>query len=270
MPIPRMVIPVPGRSSFFIVSSFNFCFGIVSPGTVKYAIIVTQKYTMARKKNQALQLKICVNSPARMVPKTKPSGLPAENAPNDLFFRGLGFSYMVPSMPWAGGTAAADQIPRTPQRISRVMPDWEKPAPRLKMLNRSIDTMNMLFRPKRSAMLPKNKSNEPAVNLFTSLAGLTHVQLQTTVVTYDEAAFIHVISALVMPRSFPAKELMTVIEPVKKLDMATAIVTDMTNKHSCSVDLKHSGRALGSLSLIGGETSLPSAAPFSGSSVAIL
>jgi hypothetical protein len=92
---------------------------------------------------------------------------------------------------------------------------------------------------------------------------------KATDVTYDGAAFIHVISALVMPKSLPAKELMTVIEPVKKLDMATAIVTDMTNRHSCSVDLKHSGRALGSLSLIGGETSLPSAASFSGSSFAI-
>jgi hypothetical protein len=84
-------------------------------------------------------------------------------------------------------------------------------------------------------------------------------------ITYDEAAFIHVISALLMPKSLPAKLLMTVIAPVKKLDMATAIVTDMTKRHSCSVDLKHSGRALGSLSLIGGETSLPSAASFSGS-----
>jgi hypothetical protein len=83
--------------------------------------------------------------------------------------------------------------------------------------------------------------------------------------TYDAAAFIHVISALLMPRSLPAKLLMTVMEPVRKLDMATAIVTDMTNKHSCRVDLKHSGRALGSLSLIGGDISLPRAASFSGS-----
>jgi hypothetical protein len=84
-------------------------------------------------------------------------------------------------------------------------------------------------------------------------------------VTYDEAAFIHVISALVMPRSRPAKLLITVIEPDKKLDIATAIVTDITKRHSCSVDLKHSGRAFGSLSLIGGETLLLSAASFSGS-----
>jgi hypothetical protein len=68
---------------------------------------------------------------------------------------------------------------------------------------------------------------------------------------YDVAAFIQVISALVMFKSFAAKELMTVMEPVRKEVMATAIVTRLTNRHSWSVDLKHSGRALGSLSLIG-------------------
>jgi hypothetical protein len=99
MPIPRIVIPVPGRSSFLSVSSSNLCFGVVSFGTVKYAIIVMQKYMMAIKKKLALQLKSCVNNPARMLPKTKPIGLPAENAPKDLFFRGLGFSYTVPNMP---------------------------------------------------------------------------------------------------------------------------------------------------------------------------
>jgi len=68
---------------------------------------------------------------------------------------------------------------------------------------------------------------------------------------YDVAAFIHVISAFVMLRSRAAKELMTVIDPVRKLVMATAIVTEAMNMHSWKVDVKHSGRALGSLSLIG-------------------
>jgi len=44
---------------------------------------------------------------------------------------------------------------------------------------------------------------------------------------------------------------MTVIDPVRKLVMATAIVTEAMNMHSWKVDVKHSGRALGSLSLIG-------------------
>jgi hypothetical protein len=58
-----------------------------------------------------------------------------------------------------------------------------------------------------------------------------------------------VICALVMPRSLAAKELITVIDPVRILVMATAIVTDSTKRHSWSVDLKHAGRALGSFPL---------------------
>jgi hypothetical protein len=53
-----------------------------------------------------------------------------------------------------------------------------------------------------------------------------------TISTYEVAAFIHVISALVIPKSLPANELMTVTAPVRKLVMATAIVHDSTNSHS--------------------------------------
>jgi hypothetical protein len=54
-----------------------------------------------------------------------------------------------------------------------------------------------------------------------------------------------------MFKSRAAKELMTVMEPVKKLVMATAMVTEAMNMHSWNVDVKHSGRALGSCSLVG-------------------
>jgi hypothetical protein len=76
-----------------------------------------------------------------------------------------------------------------------------------------------------------------------------------------------VISAFDMPKSLAAKELITVIEPVKKLVMATAIVTDKMNRHSWNVDLKHSGRALGSWSLVGGVIGLPSSASASAAMV---
>lgn len=79
-------------------------------------------------------------------------------------------------------------------------------------------------------------------------------------VTYEVAAFIQVISAFDICNSLPAKEDMTVTEPVKKDVMATAMVTDNTNKHSWMVDLKHSGRASGSL--IGGELVSPSSGSF--------
>lgn len=49
--------------------------------------------------------------------------------------------------------------------------------------------------------------------------------------------------------------------------MATAIVTDMTNRHSWNVELKHAGRAFGSLSvaLIGCAPSSAAKKAFSGS-----
>ena len=78
------------------------------------------------------------------------------------------------------------------------------------------------------------------------------------------------ISAFVMPRSRAAKELMTVIAPVKKLVIATAIVTETMNMHSWNVDVKHSGRALGSLSLIGCESAAKSSASVSASAPILL
>lgn len=122
--------------------------------------------------------------------------------------------------------------------MSNVMPDCANPAPRLKMLNRSIETMNMLFLPNKSAILPKNNNRDPAVNLNQTIShnprpsNPSHKCKDKKICTYELAAFIHVISALLIPNSRPAKLLITVIAPVRKLDMATAIVTDMTNKHS--------------------------------------
>jgi hypothetical protein len=91
--------------------------------------------------------------------------------------------------------------------------------------------MNMLLRPNRSAILPKNSSREPAVKLCIKLA-LPEDTSTRGRLTYEVAAFIQVISALLMPKSLPAKLLITVILPPKKLVIATAIVTDATNKHS--------------------------------------
>ncbi len=59
------------------------------------------------------------------------------------------------------------------------------------------------------------------------------------------------ISAFVMFKSLPAKELVTVREPFRKLVMATAMLTDRMNKHSWKVDPKHSGLAFGSRSTVG-------------------
>jgi hypothetical protein len=63
--------------------------------------------------------------------------------------------------------------------------------------------------------------------------------------TYKEDALTQVISALVIFRSLPTKEVITVTEPPVNEDIATAIVAVRTNRISCVVDLKHSGRAPG-------------------------
>lgn len=92
MPIPAIVITVPGKSNLFSVSSFHFAFFVVSFGTVKTATTVTTRYTILNNHKLALQLKICVANPLKIVPATYPSGLPAEKQPKALFLRGLGFS----------------------------------------------------------------------------------------------------------------------------------------------------------------------------------
>jgi hypothetical protein len=62
-----------------------------------------------------------------------------------------------------------------------------------------------------------------------------------------------VISAVVIPRSLPTNEELTITEPVRNEFIATAMVTDKTNNASWNVELKHSGRAFGSC--IGGDSS---------------
>jgi len=63
-----------------------------------------------------------------------------------------------------------------------------------------------------------------------------------------------------MPNSLAAKLLITVIDPVRKLVIATAMVTEITNRHSCSVDVKHAGRALGSWAGVASSASFSAAA----------
>lgn len=67
---------------------------------------------------------------------------------------------------------------------------------------------------------------------------------------YADAELVHVISAVVMPRSFPTNEVMTIIEPPRREPIAMAIVAVKTNRVSVRVDLKHAGRASGSIDMV--------------------
>lgn len=95
--------------------------------------------------------------------------------------------------------------------------------------------------PNRSASLPKNSRNAPFVNEF--------------------AAVIHVICAVVMFKSLPMNEDVTVTDPATKTPIAIAIVAVRTNNTSCVVELKHAGRPLfvctGSIGAVPASSSLP-------------
>jgi hypothetical protein len=67
--------------------------------------------------------------------------------------------------------------------------------------------------------------------------------------TCDVDAPIQVTCAEVMLRSFQMKDVMTVLEPMVKEPIDMAIVVVATNRISWNVDLKHSGRLLGSMRL---------------------
>jgi len=58
------------------------------------------------------------------------------------------------------------------------------------------------------------------------------------------AELIHVISAVVIPRSAPTKDDITVTVPVKKEPIAIVIVAVSTKRTSCVVELKQDGRTL--------------------------
>jgi hypothetical protein len=147
---------------------------------------------------------------------------------------------MVPSMPCAEGTAPADMRPISPQITSSWIGFCAKPAPKARTEKRKKLPINLMVVsawvisatwvnthidrfPNKSASLPKKRRKDPAAS--------------------EEAADSHVISALVMPRSRPTKDDITVMTPPAMLLSPTAMVQVTTNNTSCSVDLKQAGRA---------------------------
>ena len=68
-------------------------------------------------------------------------------------------------MPWAEAIVDADINPKIPFRTSRVIALREKSVARGKVAKRKRLTMNIAFRPKRSAALPKKRRKEPGVKL---------------------------------------------------------------------------------------------------------
>lgn len=100
-----------------------------------------------------------------MVPITKPTGLPALKHANAMFFLFDGCSYAAPRIPTAGGTAAADQRPNMPARMSRYMAFVAKPVTRLETENAPMLKMSRDRRPKVSATLAKKRRSAPELRL---------------------------------------------------------------------------------------------------------
>lgn len=123
------------------------------------------RYTMAKKKNEALQLNRCVAMPDEILPTTNPTGFPALKQANAMFLRRDGVLYAAPKMPIAGGTEAADQRPRIPLKISRYMAFVAKPVIKFDSAKAPMLEIKMPRRPKVSAILEKNRRKDPAVRL---------------------------------------------------------------------------------------------------------
>jgi hypothetical protein len=104
--------------------------------------------------------------------------------------------------------------------------------------------MNMDLRPKRSAILANSRRKEPLANLEIMSVPWAELHTELWRETYDDDADIHVISGVVILRSRPTKEEITVTLPVVMELIPIAMVAVRTKRTSCRVDLKHSGRRL--------------------------
>jgi hypothetical protein len=123
------------------------------------------KYMIDSNRKLALQLNILAAIPEKMLPITNPTGFPALKHANALFFLCDGTSYAAPRIPTASGTAAADQRPRSPQKMSRYIAFVAKLAIKLDIENAPMLKIRSERRPKVSATFAKNRRNDPELRL---------------------------------------------------------------------------------------------------------
>jgi hypothetical protein len=114
----------------------------------------------------ALQLNIFAAIPEKMLPITNPTGFPALKHANARFFLCDGTSYAAPRIPTAGGTAAAEKRPSSPQNMSRYIAFLAKPAIKLDIENAPMLKIRSERRPKVSATFAKNRRNAPELSLL--------------------------------------------------------------------------------------------------------
>src|ERR1700744_5088688 len=207
---------------------------------------------MASHQKAALQSNMWETMTPEINPTTNPSGLPALKHAKTAFFRLDGTSYIAASIPWAGGTAAAEVRPINPLTTSKAIPDFANPAARANTEYMNKLRMNIRLLPKRSAIRAKSNRNDPDARA--------------------DAPDSHVISGFDMLRSRPMNEELTVTIPAVMELIPTAIVAMSTTSISWKVDEKHSGLPPGSWKLgeLGASTGLiANSLLFSGSSIGL-
>jgi hypothetical protein len=168
--IPATLNIIPKRSNLFNVATVNLSVSPCVFGTVQSAAKKKIAYIILNNQKLALQLNSLSATPLKILPSTKPTGFPALKQANALFFLLEGCSYAAPRIPTAGGTAPADQKPRSPVKISRYMGLVAKPAMRAERENAAMLTMSNGRRPKVSATFAKKRRKAPELNLDIILA----------------------------------------------------------------------------------------------------
>lgn len=157
-----------------------------------------------------------------ILPATVPSDLPEVKAENTTFLRLLGLLYAAPSIPPAGGTIIAEEIPRTPRTTSIQKGFCAKPTSSTKTAYEPMPVRNIILLPSRSDSWPNGSWKAPAARVVD--------------------AAIHEIWPCVMPSSRPMVAVTVDVAPVRKGFDPMAMVACITKETSCNVFLKHSGR----------------------------
>jgi hypothetical protein len=209
IPVPNIVSNVPTKSKVLTnvknLSLSGCSSGYASTlGIVQKAMTARIAQIIAIRINDARQSNILAATPLRILPKTKPSGLPAPNAEKAIFFRLDGFPYAAPMIPIAGGTTMAVLMPMIPQMTSIQYGFCAKATIKEKALNETMPMMKVAFRPSRSAICPSPNWNAPAVRAVD--------------------AVIQLISPCVMASSRPMDTVIMELAPWKKELAAVALV----------------------------------------------
>jgi len=159
--------------------------------------------------NEVRQLEYFAESPDEILPRTKPTGLPAPSAPVALFLLQPS-GYVAKRIPIAGGDIAAVPSPSKPQRTFMIIALGAKAAVKEDIPRNAMPASNCVLRPKLSAVFPKNNMKEPLARL----GGVSNSLLGSDGVGADPiAAAIQVTWGGVIFKSLPIPSVLIIMAP---------------------------------------------------------